>query len=324
MRRRISTALFATAAAGAAITTLGFAAAASADAATTGPATGASQHSFAPSGGPPIYTPACTSASGFAGIAPNVFLPLHSGGCAGYAASGRDFRFARAVIRIPAHPLIQHLAQDFLPAEYVGLSSNDSAALAGVMTCEVYHNIFYPRYPDHLRNCSHLGDTWWAVGLVARQHGLSLVDHAVALPNAHSGEGIKFSVYAEPTGNAIHMTVDASGAGGPVQAFYFNAHGAVFTHALALVDFSASDHGVTPPSAPLSDVRATQFLQGAFTTASGQRGTFVGPWTTQPVSITFPGGHAPPYNTVTFEPSFLWNDGMGEGAGDAFGVWWRH
>jgi hypothetical protein len=24
------------------------------------------------------------------------------------------------------------------------------------------------------------------------------------------------------------------------------------------------------------------------------------------------------------EPAFLWNDGMGNGSGDAFGVWWRH
>jgi hypothetical protein len=319
MRRRITRALLATAAAGATIASLGLGAATSAGAATTAPATQATRHVNTPSGGPPIFTPPCTNATGFRGIQPN---PLDAGGCAGYVGTGRDFRYAQAIIRIPAHPVIQFFAQGALPAMYVGLSSNDSVAALGLMTCAVFHHVFGV-FPGGFANCGPLTPVWWAVGLVARQHGAILEDHEVALNGIQSGEGIKFAIYYNQVGNAIHMIVDGSGAGLPISAFFFNAHGAVYNHADALVDFSGSAIPV-PPSAPLFDVRVTQFLNGAWTTASGQRGTFLGPWTTQPVSITFPNGAPPPGNTVTFEPSFLFNDTLGGGAGDAFGVWWRH
>ena len=73
---------------------------------------------------------------------------------------------------------------------------------------------------------------------------------------------------------------------------------------------------------PDTDIRITQFFRGAFTTANGQRGTFAGSWTLNLVIITSQ-GDPPPGNQLQVEPAFLWNDGMGNGWGDAFGVWWR-
>ena len=345
MRRRITRALVATAAAGATIASLSLAVAGSAGAATARPAArmghrtsssvslrGAAAHqaiqkitalegarqTHAPSGGPPIYTPPCENATGFQGGA-NPLNPLHGGGCAGYVGTNRTFRYAQAIIRIPAHPLIQFFTQPLLPTLYVGLSSNDSAAITGLMTCGVYHNIFHA-YPLGA-GCPF--QTWLAVGVEINTNFNFLHAHVVAIPNAASGQGIEFSVYYNQIGNALHYRIDASKAGGVINAFSMPAFGAVFTHALALVDFSASTVN-KPPSAPTQDVRATQFLEGAWTTSGGVRGTFLGPWTTQPVSSTFPAGFPPPGNTVTFEPSFLWNDTIGGGPGDAFGVWWRH
>ena len=346
MRRRITRALVATAAAGATIASLSLAVAGSAGAATARPAPGhhhwasssfalrgaaaqraihkmeaaaRAQRTHMPSGGPPIYTPPCDRASGFQAGA-SLFFPAHRGGCAGYVGTGRNFRYVQAIIRIPAHPLLQFFTQPLLPTVYVGMSSNDSIAVTGVMTCGVYRNIFGV-YPFGA-GCPF--QTWLAVGVDINTPFNFILGHVVALPNAASGQGIEFSLFYNQIGNTLHYRIDASKAGGVINAFSMPAHGAVFTHALALLDFSASTVSI-PPSAPTQDVRATQFQEGAWTTAGGVRGTFLGPWTTQPVSSTFPAGFPPPGNTVTFEPSFLWRDGLGAGRpGDAFGVWWRH
>ena len=55
-----------------------------------------------------------------------------------------------------------------------------------------------------------------------------------------------------------------------------------------------------PGPAPSQDVRITQFFQGAFTTANGQRGTFSGPWTLNPVIVTSQ-GNPPPGNQLQVE-----------------------
>jgi hypothetical protein len=361
MRRRITKAFLATAAAGATITTLGFAAAGPAWAATTAPMARASHRTFAPSGGPPIYTPPCANASGFQWE--SNFFPVHSGGCAGYVGTNRDFRYAQATIRIPARPILQHFLQGLVPASYIGLSSNDSMAIAGVMTCAVYknlirHGVFHfpshkvwkycfkrrmppPQAPATSGTASTTGSmpggdygkashkhislnlhTWLTFGMVVRRPDNVVLAHISALPNAQSGEGINFSIYYNEVGDALHFKIDSTGAGGGIESFFYLGLGAVFDHALALTDFTMS--GIqTPPLAPLRDLKLTQFMQGAWTTQNGQRGTFWGPWTTQPVSITFPNGAPPPGNMVTVEPSYLWNDGLGNGWGDAFGVWWR-
>jgi hypothetical protein len=69
-------------------------------------------------------------------------------------------------------------------------------------------------------------------------------------------------------------------------------------------------------------VRDTQFFQGRFTTSTGARGTFKGPWTLTAVDATSDGS-LPPGGTLIAQPSYLWNDGSGLGGfgDDAFGVW---
>src|SRR6266702_911505 len=96
MRRRITKAFFATAAAGATITTLGLAAASPAGAAASGRHHHFTGTYFTPTGGTPIPTAAnCVTSS--------PVVPSDNCSMAGYQASGRTFRFAQALITVPNH-----------------------------------------------------------------------------------------------------------------------------------------------------------------------------------------------------------------------------
>lgn len=142
------------------------------------------------------------------------------------------------------------------------------------------------------------------------------------------GDGVFFSIYFNQAGNADRFT--ASGPGVSV-ASTVGAGGPVYNRAYALADWSQS----TPPGAiesvaqvrptgaagSIQSGRVTQFMQGRFTTARGQRGTFEGPWTLSPVEVTS-NGAAPPGGTLISAPSHLWNDGNSLGGlPDAFSVW---
>ncbi|HCU94414.1 MAG TPA: hypothetical protein DHU96_17520, partial [Actinobacteria bacterium] len=216
------------------------------------------------------------------------------------------------------------------PTMYVGLSSSDAAASAGIMSCNVAQHVF------GTNPCGVAGTPGWvAMGLFAWNSGFGLVDHAFPLTGISAGTGVKFSIYYNQLGNSLHYVITTNPTGTPItHSFIFSAHGAIFDHAGGLVDYSGcttappptvSDCGefAVPGHAPLQDIRITQFFQGALTTANGQRGTFSGPWTLSPVKVTSQGS-PPPGNQLQVEPSFLWNDNMGNGWGDAFGVWWRH
>jgi hypothetical protein len=170
----------------------------------------------------------------------------------------------------------------------------------------------------------------------------TVVTQTVPLTGVAAGDGVKFAIYYNQQGNAVHMS--ATGPTGVVLgAFSFNAGGAVFNHAAALADWSgcpSSGGGVrtdttcasqsptvsVPIPGPVpggTQIRVTQFQAGAFTTASGDRGSFVGPWTLNSVLSTS-NGQLPPSGTVQVTPEFLWTDGLpGTMPSDAFGVWWR-
>jgi hypothetical protein len=333
MRRRISRAFIATAAAGATVATLGFAAATAAGAATIGHRTSAGHRSFAPSA-PAIPTPPCRNAVGY--VPPPAAPTLAGGGCAGYVATGRDFRYAQAIIRIPTVNVNQGGAgggpNDTAPIMVISLTSSNALATAGIMSCDTAAGLFAV-------SCT--SGTWVAVGIVANNLAGTLVSHAVPLTGVNPGDGVKFAIYYNQAGNAIHMSVTT----GPttatpvtLAAFSFDAAGAVFNHASALVDWSDCPIGVddnapcaaAPGGGPIpgpvpggKQIRITQFQLGAFTTASGQQGTFTGPWTLNSVLATS-NGVLPPGGTVQVTPEFLWTDGLpGSGPNDAFGVWWR-
>ena len=279
MRRRITKALVAAAAAGATITTMGLAAAGAAGAAATVPAAGAAHRVTAGTVSSPIYTPACTSATGFQSI--NPLRPLDLGGCAGYAASGRDFRYSQALITIPTSPAID-LSDSDAPSLSVALTSSDAVATAGLMSCNVFEHVFGTN-PCHTPPVSGTPG-WVAVGLFAWNNGSALQVDPFPLTSVSAGTGLKFSIYYNQAGNSLRytITVDPTATSPTVHSFAFDAHGAVFTHAAAMADYSGCaiadcPNGPVPTAAPTQDVRITQFFQGAFTTANGQRGTFSGP-----------------------------------------------
>jgi hypothetical protein len=113
---------------------------------------------------------------------------------------------------------------------------------------------------------------------------------------------------------------------GTPQFYKTRAYGPIYDHAAALDDFT--DSTGTPIALPpfVQSFRINQFLQGALTTYSGARGSFVGPWTTSPVVATS-NGLLPPSGTTRVSPSPLWSDGLVANnairSNDAFGVWAR-
>lgn len=312
MPRRITKAFFATAAAGATITTLGLAAS---------PA-GAASHGihFNPTGGTPIPTSAnCTLSS------PPV--PSDNCGMAGYQASGRNFRFAQALITVPNHNAVvdsDSATVEDDPALYVALDNSSTAtyefARVGIAPCPSGDTLNI--IPDQATptTCPTVGNTsgWVAFSAVQQPTGTPTID-VTPLSLAVEGDGILVSAYLEPTGNSVHFTTTLPN--GTVINNQVNVNGPVYTKAQALADWTTTLD--TPqPVVPASKIRDAQFLQGRFTTANGAQGTFSGPWTVTALEATS-NGTLPPSGTLIAQPSFLWNDGSGfHGMGyDAFGVW---
>jgi hypothetical protein len=329
MRRCVPPLLRAASAAGATVAVLAFAAAGTAGAATGGPKI------FTPSGGTPIPSGAnCTPSS----------PPVPSDNCAmaGYQASARDFRYAQAVITVPDHNGVVSTcppgadcaavagpgrvrrgairgtprSAETDPQIYVALDNSSTAsyqfARAGVQPCT--------GEPP----CGTSG--WEAFAEVADAGSPPVSGHgsaptAVLFPIAASqeGDGVFVSVYAEPTGHSVHTVITLPD--GSTFNNDFAVTGPVYTRAQAVADWTTAT--VKPqPVAPLAKVRDTQFLEGRFTTASGQQGTFAGPWALTAFEGTS-NGDLPPAGTLVARPCYLWNDGTNFHGmfGDAFGVW---
>jgi hypothetical protein len=330
MRNRITRALFTAAAAGATITTLGFAVASPAGAATAG-------KYFTPSGGPQFPTDANCTYTG---------TPSDACGMAGYVASGRDFRFAQAQITVPDHSNVD-TATSTDPAMYVALDNSSNAtyeyARVGIAPCptaaaawDIVPNQATPT------DCATLtGNTsgWVVFAAVDEPTGPPTID-VNALAAATEGDGILVSAYLEPTGNSVHFVVTLPD--GTTINHQIDVSGPTYTAAQALADWTiAHENGVaTAPVTPTSKIRDTQFFQGRFTTLNGTRGTFDGPWQLNAIEATSNGqcppnsdcvGPGPGTGTLIAQPSYLWTDldaaaaGFGRGAparsSDAFGVW---
>lgn len=297
----------------------------------------------APSGGTPIPTNA------------NCVLNVPPCGMAGYQASGRDFRYAHAVITVPAYggrvvvPVIEHgPARD-------GAPNPGNIDLDGAPGNTDLDPTFYLALDDStdtasdyarvgIRPCSTglscpAGDTsgWAAFAQVvvnkstAPIGGPMRADVPYSIPGDNhpipaevEGKGIFVSVYLTPTGNSVHTLIIVPATTTTPQATYndtFPVNGPVYTAAQALVDWT-NVTGKPQPAVPATNVRVTQFGQGGFTTLGGQPGTFSGRWALQPVEATTDGTR-PPGGTVIAQPSYLWTDRHSPGGqrGDAFGVW---
>ena len=150
--------------------------------------------------------------------------------------------------------------------------------------------------------------------------------HYYNLAGVNQGDGVNFSIYYNQGGNELSFVITPPLTSGTPQFYKTRAYGPIFDHAAALDDFTNSTGTPIPLPFFLHAFRINQFLQGALTTYSGARGSFVGPWTTSPVIATS-NGLLPPSGATRVSPSNLWSDGLVANgavrANDAFGVWAR-
>ena len=150
--------------------------------------------------------------------------------------------------------------------------------------------------------------------------------HYSELSGVNQGDGVNFSIYFDQGGNELHFVITPPSTSGPVEYYKTRAYGPIFDHAAALDDFTNST-GVPIALPPfVQSFRINQFLQGALTTYSGSRGSFIGQWTTSAVIATS-NGLLPPSGTTRVSPTPLWSDGLPANnqvrLWDAFGVWAR-
>jgi hypothetical protein len=309
MRRRITKAFVAAAAAGATVTTLGLAAS-PAGAVTAG-------KYFSPSGSKLLATDANCS------VTP---VPGDDCGMAGYVATGRDFRFASALVDVPDHVGDTEAGTPSAPADpalYVGLDNSTNAtyryARVGIAPCSDNDDFIVPGVTLTSIELPCPPDGWIIFAAVAEPNGQIDVD-AEPLAPGFMGDGVALSAYA--TGDSV-QTIITLPDGTKIQHTFF-INGLAYTSAVAVADWTTAieDGLLTAPTTPTSKVRDTQFFQGRFTTVSGSQGTFQGPWTLEALEATS-NGSLPPSGTLVGQPSYLWNDGNGfNGMGsDAFGVW---
>ncbi len=188
--------------------------------------------------------------------------PVSSATQAGYVASGRDFRFAQAVIAVPAEA-----CTGTSPAEYVALRSAGDSAGTG-LAC--------------------LSGTWWAFAArsISRLYGPQ-TDWA-SLPGVTPGDGVFVSVYFDHARNVLRFVIRPPSV--PASHFSMSAPSRAYPQAEALADWSLP--APARPAPVPSDTRVTEFQRGRFTTASGAHGTFRGPWKLNVYEIA-PAGRAP-------------------------------
>jgi hypothetical protein len=293
MRSRIMSTFVAVAAAGVTATTLGLA------------VTGAANAAVATKAQPNTIGPAIASTN-----------------AAGYEASGRDFRYITSTITVPDTSFLTGL----FPQEYIQLSNGsltqptgggNAYTRAGIESCIVARSF----------GATCATGTWVAF-VEAFNNSLNgpFFSHFFNLAGVNQGDGVNFSIYYNQGGNELSYVITPPSTSGTPQFYKTQAFGPIYDHAAALDDFT--DSTGTPIALPpfIRSFRINQFLQGALTTYSGARGSFVGPWTTSPVVATS-NGLLPPSGTTRVSPSPLWSDGLlANGAvrsSDAFGVWAR-
>ena len=289
MRSRIFRTLVAAAAAGATATTLGLAASGAASASVSKPAK------------------------------PHISYPLiGTTSQAGYEASGRYFRYISATLTVPDTSFLTGLyPQEYIQLSNGSLASGDQYVRAGIESCIVARS-----YGAVCTTGS------WVSYVEAFNNSLSgpYFAHYSELSGVNQGDGVNFSIYFDQGGNELHFVITPPSTSGPVQYYKTRAYGPIFDHAAALDDFTNST-GVPIALPPFVQAfRINQFLQGALTTYSGSRGSFIGRWTTSQVIATS-NGLLPPSGTTRVSPTALWSDGLPANnqvrLWDAFGVWAR-
>ena len=211
---------------------------------------------------------------------------------AGYEASGRDFRYISSTITVPDTSFLTGI----YPQEYIQLSNGsltqptgggDQYTRAGIEPCVVAQSF---------------GDTCttgtWVAFVEAFNNSLTgpYFSHFYNLAGVNQGDGVNFSIYYYQGGNELHFVITPPLTSGTPQFYKTRAYGPIYDHAAALDDFTDSTGTPIPLPFFLHSFRINQFLQGALTTYSGAKGSFVGPWTTSKVVATS-NGLVPPSGT---------------------------
>ena len=240
---------------------------------------------------------------------------------AGYEASGRDFRFVTSTITIP-----DWFSSVFYPQEYVQLSNGSLNEFGGTTGDQYVRAGIEPCTVAQVLNPSTIctpGD--WVAFVESFNNGLTTPywEHVTDLAGANAGDGVNFSIYYDQAGNELHFTITPPSTSGPEQFYKTQAFGPIFDHAAALDDFLDSTGSPFPLPPGLNPISINEFVQGALTTYSGLRGSFISAgWTTSEVQATS-NGLPWPQGTVRVTPGPLWSDGLkANGAvrnGDAFG-----
>jgi alpha-tubulin suppressor-like RCC1 family protein len=233
-------------------------------------------------------------------------------GKAGYQAqAGAGFRYAHALITIPAHR--GDVAAD--PAIYVALDRSTARAWdyvrAGVRPCQ----------PGGLGllACPRRDRTGWELFAQVRAPGAGIRVSAWAVPWCALGRTASASLFYSQARHTIRASLAA--AGGPAKVRVFSAPGVRYLRVQALADWTAATASPRPaPATGGTPRRLTQFDQVAYTTTSGQYGTLGGLRSLRPVEATTT-GRRPPAGVLVAWPSRLRNDRSGRGCGGSFSIW---
>lgn len=220
---------------------------------------------------------------------------------AGYEASGRDFRYIHAFIRVP-----DWIPTGLEPHSYIQLSNGSLGA--GDQWVRV--GVTY-----------HAG--MWKTFIASQDNWLFPIHYYIPRNGLAAGDGVAFSIYFDQGGNELHFSIVPPVTTGSPDQFKTQAFGPIFDHA-AVVDDWTYTTGVPAPLLPfLNPFAVNTFMQAALTTYSGVKGSLTGPWTTSLVQATSNGLLAP-LGTIRVAPGGLFSDGsIVNGAvrlGDAFKV----
>jgi len=211
----------------------------------------------------------------------------------GYQASGTDFRYAQAVITIP-----DGAGSPALPRFYVALKGRLAEARAGV-------------------SWNARAGIWQVyAGLWRQGHPLAGEVHPVpAVPGSHR---VFVSMYYDRPRDTMHAVLRLPG--GIVYTPVFAARHPRYPQALAVANWQGVSWGAAADGR-LPSVRLTRFARGRFTTLSGQRGTFAGPWKLTRCVVS--GSRVARHSWLVSSPGRLWADPVAGRAGPAgaFGIW---
>ena len=245
---------------------------------------------FSPSGGTPI--PTSTSCTGF--------VPVPAQGCAmaGYQASGRDFRYAQAVITVPDHQGVVSACPPGADCEAGPPQLRTPAARSadGPVPAEADPQIYVrpgqtpgstgrqPVRPGrgaalHRRRPLRQQRVGGVRAGRGRGQRATKRDPAAVLSPiaaADEGDGVFVSVYLEPAGQSVHTVITLPDGSTFNNTFAVTGRG--LPRAQAVADWTTATVKPQPVAPSPAKVRDAQFLEGRFTTLNGQQGTFAGPW----------------------------------------------